>query len=33
MLPAGGAINAAVRLCPERMAQWVNAQWIDVAQS
>ncbi len=33
VLPAGGAINAAVRLCPQRMANLVNAQWIDVAQA
>ncbi len=33
VLPAGGATNAAVRLCPQRMAQLVNAQWIDVAQA
>jgi len=32
-LPAGGAINAAVRLSPQRMAQLVNAQWVDVAQA
>ena len=33
VLPAGGAINAAVRLSPQRMAQLVNAQWVDVAQA
>jgi prolyl-tRNA editing enzyme YbaK/EbsC (Cys-tRNA(Pro) deacylase) len=32
VIPAGGAINAAVRVNPERMATLVNAQWIDVAQ-
>ncbi|QKZ04897.1 MULTISPECIES: YbaK/EbsC family protein [Pseudomonas] len=32
VLPAGGATNAAVRLCPQRMAELVNAQWVDVAQ-
>jgi hypothetical protein len=33
VLPAGGAVNAAVRLPPLRMAEQVNAQWIDVAQA
>ncbi|WAH55940.1 YbaK/EbsC family protein [Pseudomonas silvicola] len=33
VLPAGGATNAAVRLCPQRMAELVNAQWVDVAQA
>jgi len=33
VLPAGGAINAAVRICPERMASLVGAQWVDVAQA
>jgi prolyl-tRNA editing enzyme YbaK/EbsC (Cys-tRNA(Pro) deacylase) len=33
VLPAGGAINAAVRVPPLRMAELVNAQWIDVAQA
>lgn len=33
VLPAGGATNAAVRLCPQRMATLVNAQWVDVAQA
>jgi prolyl-tRNA editing enzyme YbaK/EbsC (Cys-tRNA(Pro) deacylase) len=32
VLPAGGDTNAAVRICPQRMAELVNAQWIDVAQ-
>jgi prolyl-tRNA editing enzyme YbaK/EbsC (Cys-tRNA(Pro) deacylase) len=32
VIPAGGAINAAVRICPERMATLTGAQWIDVAQ-
>lgn len=32
VLPAGGAINAAVRICPERMATLVGAQWVDVTQ-
>lgn len=33
VLPAGGATNAAVRICPLRMAQLVSAQWVDVAQA
>lgn len=32
VIPAGGAINAAVRVSPARMAELVHAQWIDVAQ-
>ncbi|MGW8389406.1 YbaK/EbsC family protein [Pseudoduganella sp. HUAS MS19] len=31
VLPAGGAVNAAVRICPERMAALTGAQWVDVA--
>jgi prolyl-tRNA editing enzyme YbaK/EbsC (Cys-tRNA(Pro) deacylase) len=31
VIPAGGAINAAVRICPERMAALTGAQWVDVA--
>jgi prolyl-tRNA editing enzyme YbaK/EbsC (Cys-tRNA(Pro) deacylase) len=31
VIPAGGAINAAVRICPERMATLTGAQWVDVA--
>jgi prolyl-tRNA editing enzyme YbaK/EbsC (Cys-tRNA(Pro) deacylase) len=33
VLPAGGAINAAVRICPERMATLTGAQWVDVAHA
>lgn len=32
VLPAAGAINAALRVSPERLAQLVEAPWIDVAQ-
>lgn len=32
VIPAGGAINAAVRICPERMASLTGAQWVDVTQ-
>lgn len=32
ILPAGGAINACVRITPERMADITQAEWIDVAQ-
>jgi len=30
VLPAAGATNAAVRISPDRLAQLVNAQWVDV---
>ena len=33
VIPAGGAVNAAVRICPERMATLAGATWIDVAQT
>ncbi|WP_028103596.1 YbaK/EbsC family protein [Pseudoduganella violaceinigra] len=33
VIPAGGAVNAAVRICPERMAQLTRAEWVDVAQA
>lgn len=33
VLPAGGAVNAGVRISPERLAQLVNAHWVDVMQS
>lgn len=32
VLPAAGAVNAALRIAPERLAQLVEAQWVDVAQ-
>ncbi|CAN7677083.1 YbaK/EbsC family protein [Acidovorax sp. LjRoot117] len=32
VLPAAGANNAGVRVSPERMAQLVNARWVDVMQ-
>lgn len=32
VIPAAGAINAAVRIAPLRMAELVSAEWIDVAQ-
>ena len=32
VIPAAGAINAAVRIAPLRMANLVGAEWIDVAQ-
>lgn len=32
VIPAAGAINAAVRIAPRRMAGLVGAQWVDVAQ-
>lgn len=33
VLPAAGAVNAAVRIAPGRMADLVGAQWVDVAQA
>lgn len=33
VMPAAGSINSTVRITPERMAQLVDAQWIDVSQS
>ena len=32
VVPAAGATNAAVRLSPQRMAQIVGAEWVDVCQ-
>ncbi|WP_407309483.1 YbaK/EbsC family protein [Pseudomonas sp. nanlin1] len=32
VFPAGGAVNAAVRIEPERLASLVKAQWVDVIQ-
>jgi len=32
VVPAAGATNAAVRLSPRRMAEIVNAEWVDVCQ-
>ena len=32
VIPAAGATNAALRIAPERMAQLVQADWVDVAQ-
>lgn len=32
VVPAAGAVNAAVRIDPERMAGLVSAQWVDVCQ-
>ncbi|MER9406906.1 YbaK/EbsC family protein [Mesorhizobium caraganae] len=32
VVPAAGATNAAVRLSPQRMAEIVNAEWVDVCQ-
>lgn len=33
VVPAAGAINAAVRIAPERMVELTDASWIDVGQS
>lgn len=32
VLPAAGDIHSAVRITPQRMAELVNAQWVDVCQ-
>ncbi|TEN68410.1 YbaK/EbsC family protein [Pseudomonas aeruginosa] len=32
VLPAAGATNAALRIAPERLAQLVQATWVDIAQ-
>ena len=32
VIPAAGAINAAIRIAPSRMADLVGAEWIDIAQ-
>jgi prolyl-tRNA editing enzyme YbaK/EbsC (Cys-tRNA(Pro) deacylase) len=33
VLPAAGAVNAAVRVSPERMAELTGAEWVDVCVS
>lgn len=33
VLPAAGATNAGFRVAPARLAQLVNAKWVDVTQS
>ncbi|CAD5108243.1 YbaK/EbsC family protein [Zestomonas carbonaria] len=32
VLPAAGALHSAVRICPERLATLVEADWVDVCQ-
>ncbi|KQZ93697.1 cys-tRNA(pro)/cys-tRNA(cys) deacylase [Rhizobium sp. Root564] len=32
VVPAAGAINAAVRVSPERLVQLTKAEWVDVCQ-
>ena len=32
VLPAAGAIHSAVRICPQRMAELVGAEWVDLFQ-
>ena len=32
VVPAAGATNAAVRLSPDRLAELVSAEWVDVCQ-
>lgn len=33
VVPAAGAINAAVRITPERLAELVSGTWVDVCQA
>jgi Uncharacterized conserved protein len=33
VMPAAGATHTAVRISPDRMAELVNAQWVDVCQA
>lgn len=33
VLPAAGAINSAVRISPQQMAELTNARWIDVCEA
>ena len=33
VIPAAGAANAAVKIAPTRMAELVDAEWVDVCQS
>ena len=32
VVPAAGSIHSAVRIAPSRMAELVNAEWVDVCQ-
>lgn len=32
VVPAAGATNSAVRICPERLAELVTAEWVDVCK-
>ncbi|WP_068830338.1 YbaK/EbsC family protein [Pseudomonas sp. BMS12] len=32
VLPAAGAIHSAVRICPQRLATLVAAEWVDLCQ-
>ena len=33
VVPAAGSINSAVRISPERLAELVDAEWVDVCQT
>jgi prolyl-tRNA editing enzyme YbaK/EbsC (Cys-tRNA(Pro) deacylase) len=33
VVPAAGSTHSAVRIAPERMAQLVNAEWVDVCEN
>jgi prolyl-tRNA editing enzyme YbaK/EbsC (Cys-tRNA(Pro) deacylase) len=33
VVPAAGSTHSAVRITPARMAELVNAEWIDVCQT
>jgi len=32
VIPAAGAVNASLRIAPDRMVDLVGAQWVDVTQ-
>ncbi|NVN88055.1 MAG: YbaK/EbsC family protein [Rhodopseudomonas sp.] len=33
VVPAAGSIHSAVRIAPQRMAELVNAEWVDVCEA
>jgi prolyl-tRNA editing enzyme YbaK/EbsC (Cys-tRNA(Pro) deacylase) len=33
VVPAAGSINAALRIAPERLAELVGGQWVDICES
>lgn len=32
VLPAAGAVHSAVRICPQRLAELVGGEWVDLCQ-